>query len=468
MKKSFFFACYFAVTAMLVLFVDCAFAQQVPGRCGPLDCAPFSIPVTETISDCIFNYSTETFCCVQVNYTKRMFKCDGYDPYYQYTVNWIKSYGDCLQSRMQTTKTAVAAIIQKSYKDGIPDAQIQMPSCMKVVDCDGESQWVGCENTGCCRFEFESAVDSITGDLVISNTFLSSYNIDCVTTYGLCVDCGYNCNDSLFPANGRLYLYENLPPGCSSTCIPSSTNMPLYVVTAPGTNQVAGDFSIGQESGSGIPCLSLRWFNILTGTPTLKESIEMLVKQALEDFSNSPAAPSTPYNIALNTWTCMVAPFTGFAFYGYCGEECCRLEFEITESGGVYSAQIVDRDASGEDCSAGSCTDVCDIFDGYGGDPFGIPKLSIGNNPSEFNNDIRIIPNPTTGIFNLEFNTSVAGTHRIKVVDLRGYEVFSQDIKAVNGLNTLNIDLTNIPLGVYYLQVLSDDMMISNVKFIKN
>ena len=94
--------------------------------------------------------------------------------------------------------------------------------------------------------------------------------------------------------------------------------------------------------------------------------------------------------------------------------------------------------------------------------------MSIGNNPSEFNNDIRIIPNPTTGIFNLEFNTSVAGTHRIKVVDLRGYEVFSQDIKAVNGLNTLNIDLTNIPLGVYYLQVLSDDMMISNVKFIKN
>jgi hypothetical protein len=77
------------------------------------------------------------------------------------------------------------------------------------------------------------------------------------------------------------------------------------------------------------------------------------------------------------------------------------------------------------------------------------------------------MPNPNTGIFNLEFNSAIREQHSLQVLDLMGQVLYSSDIMTNTGTNNLNLDFTTLPIGVYYLQLVHKGLVISKTKFIK-
>ena len=62
-------------------------------------------------------------------------------------------------------------------------------------------------------------------------------------------------------------------------------------------------------------------------------------------------------------------------------------------------------------------------------------------------------PNPTTGKATLSFTSARADRIRLSVVDLLGKTIISQDLEAVEGFNSNEIDLENAGKGIYILSI---------------
>lgn len=76
----------------------------------------------------------------------------------------------------------------------------------------------------------------------------------------------------------------------------------------------------------------------------------------------------------------------------------------------------------------------------------------LSNEDFHSTNNIKIYPNPTQGLVNIEFN-SVQKLVELLVYDGRGVLIFQIQ---KNNSNQLNIDLTNVQLGIYMIQINSD------------
>lgn len=63
-----------------------------------------------------------------------------------------------------------------------------------------------------------------------------------------------------------------------------------------------------------------------------------------------------------------------------------------------------------------------------------------------------VYPNPSTGIFNLEFNTEIKN---IKVSNILGAEIYNQNLD-LNGETSKQIDLSNFANGVYFIRVANE------------
>lgn len=80
---------------------------------------------------------------------------------------------------------------------------------------------------------------------------------------------------------------------------------------------------------------------------------------------------------------------------------------------------------------------------------------ALGN--EEFtSDDFRISPNPNTGSFMVQFNSTTGNDIKINVHDIRGREVFNQTYTNT-GLIQQNLELQNVSSGVYLVSVLDGD-----------
>ena len=69
--------------------------------------------------------------------------------------------------------------------------------------------------------------------------------------------------------------------------------------------------------------------------------------------------------------------------------------------------------------------------------------------------DFNISPNPSSGIFNIDFNSNLSGHYFISVVDVLGREVYSNQ-NAVKQGERLSIDISEYPKGMYSVILRSD------------
>ena len=91
--------------------------------------------------------------------------------------------------------------------------------------------------------------------------------------------------------------------------------------------------------------------------------------------------------------------------------------------------------------------------------PNGVDELRIGNE------ELRIIPNPNNGVFDVEILNS---EFRIKDEELRIVNVLGQEVKKEKLLSKKQkISLEGIESGIYYLQIVSKGTTVGVKKIIK-
>jgi len=76
----------------------------------------------------------------------------------------------------------------------------------------------------------------------------------------------------------------------------------------------------------------------------------------------------------------------------------------------------------------------------------------------EFNGEVLIYPNPSNGNFTLSYVCDNYSDNVIKMYNLVGQVVFSKAVMQVNGLNTVNFDISNLNQGIYLLELTKMDL----------
>ncbi|MAU36052.1 MAG: hypothetical protein CMD14_01615 [Flavobacteriales bacterium] len=84
------------------------------------------------------------------------------------------------------------------------------------------------------------------------------------------------------------------------------------------------------------------------------------------------------------------------------------------------------------------------------------------NNVSFFENpiinDLKLYPNPSTQKFNLSFNTTTVFDIKIKLTNVLGKKLMSNEILKFVGKYDLEINLKNKPKGIYFLEIELNDL----------
>jgi hypothetical protein len=84
------------------------------------------------------------------------------------------------------------------------------------------------------------------------------------------------------------------------------------------------------------------------------------------------------------------------------------------------------------------------------GEPGNIVSVMDDNEPEM---EIRLTPNPSSGRFALRFSSASGGRAEISISNSYGRTVFLSDYNANAGYNKMDIDLTELPSGAYYLRM---------------
>jgi hypothetical protein len=454
MKKSSFFFALIAVFAMMLFTQTELYSQSV--NCPPsVACAPVpGLTMTGTQTICSHDPLTDTYCCVAVDYTMKVYNCPLPPAMYRFSIDKVEVLGTCNGGQSEVTENAIKAIMAVSVGLNLPNTSVSIPDCIEQTSTVPEI-WEPC-GSGCCIANYLAGWDSISGDYKLNSITLdSSMALRCPGG-----PCNPNCTIDNLPDVGRLHISDRLPDACLSSCIPDATIPYSWAYINTGGVKLSGLYSVGKEMDN-TPCFSFHYFWDLSGSNTPESTVEALVKKALKDMWLN----GNPQYISLNLPKCISQPYPGRKMYVNCyfEVECCRIKFEIIDNGN--KAKVVSITPAGGTCDE-PCTEICSIF--TLDTEYGIPKLAVPGELEEINQSLKIIPNPTTGIFSLEYNVMEAGTHQIRVVDLLGVEVFKLNTNASKGQNYIKLDLTKIPLGTYYLQLLHNEQMISNAKFIRN
>ena len=85
---------------------------------------------------------------------------------------------------------------------------------------------------------------------------------------------------------------------------------------------------------------------------------------------------------------------------------------------------------------------------------FDVNQISVDED--FMNGTLSIYPNPTRGLFNVEFATMASEEVEISIVNMVG-QVISRDLVTVNGVYQNQFDLSEAPSGVYFISFKMDE-----------
>ena len=79
-------------------------------------------------------------------------------------------------------------------------------------------------------------------------------------------------------------------------------------------------------------------------------------------------------------------------------------------------------------------------------------NVSIAETPS-LTGEVLIYPNPTNGNFTLSYLSNETSVTTIKLYNLVGQVVLTKSVAQVNGLNTVDFDISSFSQGIYMLEL---------------
>jgi hypothetical protein len=86
----------------------------------------------------------------------------------------------------------------------------------------------------------------------------------------------------------------------------------------------------------------------------------------------------------------------------------------------------------------------------------------ITETPGVSKGNIAISPNPATSSTQLLFTADMRGEAEVSVINLTGQTVYRKNISYISGLNTENIDVANLPAGVYVVSLRAGNTLLQN------
>ncbi len=85
-----------------------------------------------------------------------------------------------------------------------------------------------------------------------------------------------------------------------------------------------------------------------------------------------------------------------------------------------------------------------------------ISPLSLSSAASHFAERLRLWPNPAYDVLSLDFSTQQAAPVHLRIFDLNGKMLHSENYSTASGENRIDMQLGNLPPGMYMLQLSSD------------
>ena len=68
-------------------------------------------------------------------------------------------------------------------------------------------------------------------------------------------------------------------------------------------------------------------------------------------------------------------------------------------------------------------------------------------------NDLDVYPNPSRDVFNISFNTEQKQDITLRIRNIVGEEIYTEDLKRHDGTYTKAISLENYPKAIYFLEI---------------
>lgn len=124
----------------------------------------------------------------------------------------------------------------------------------------------------------------------------------------------------------------------------------------------------------------------------------------------------------------------------------------------------VDSDCDG--CLKSLEFDVADCTSGFELPPFECGKVSVQELLPRSENPVRIFPNPTTGEITVEWVGDAPKDARLFVTDPMGRRL--RFFTVPDGAGSLNVDLENMPSGMYFVKVQASNRLFTVAKLVKN
>jgi len=89
-------------------------------------------------------------------------------------------------------------------------------------------------------------------------------------------------------------------------------------------------------------------------------------------------------------------------------------------------------------------------------------RLSDGSSAEKLPT-LSAFPNPTSGKLKVTFSSEIKSKFTLKVTDMLGNVVLRDQISAVSGENTKDLDLSNLAKGMYYLSMEKEDVNVQSI-----
>ena len=93
-------------------------------------------------------------------------------------------------------------------------------------------------------------------------------------------------------------------------------------------------------------------------------------------------------------------------------------------------------------------------------------NLTLSNNDNSISNNLKIYPNPTNNLININANV-VDDKSEITIIDIKGRIIYREDVNSTSNLLNHQIDISKLNSGVYFVSLKNGSAAL-NSKFIKN
>ena len=92
-----------------------------------------------------------------------------------------------------------------------------------------------------------------------------------------------------------------------------------------------------------------------------------------------------------------------------------------------------------------------------------VAPLSTGM-MDDFSGSLRIYPNPAKDIFTIDLFSKEKQNISVKICDMRGAEVKTQELNILEGQNKNSIEVNGLATGLYYIQLYNQNGYLLTVK----